>query len=883
MQIVKMVWLIGFFLALFLPVTAESRAQKVLEASYTDKPVKIDGILSEPVWQKEGYSDFTQSDPIDGAAPTEKTVVHVAFDEKAIYVAAELFDSEPDKIIGLLGRRDDLVDSDWFIFAVDPYYDRRSGFQFGVNPAGSIVDMTLYNDELEDYNWDGVWESAARINDNSWTVEMRIPFHQLRFKKKTEYEWGVNFKRVIKRKNENDVFVWVPKEESGYVSRFDKLVGITKSKQERGKLFEILPFTSGKAAFSPAEEGNPFKTGEDFSVNAGLDIKVGLKSNLTLDLSFNPDFGQVEVDPAVINLTASETYYEEKRPFFIEGSNIFEFGGGGVPYMTTFGWRNPNFFYSRRIGRPPQGSVNSQGYVQYPDWVTILGAAKITGKIGKGWNIGLIGALTQREYADIDLNGERQQVEVEPFSNYGVLRIQKEFNEGRQGLGFITTSIFRNLRTDNLENSLSKSALSLAIDGWTYLNKKKSWVVTGWLGGTEVSGSKEAITGLQQSYLHYYQRPDATHVELDPNATSLKGWAGRLYLAKVGGTFLFNAAIGAVSPGFDTTDAGFQFIQDTVNSHVHLGYVHLHPGKIFRNWHFVVAAARSYDFGWNKTYDLLFFQTAAKLLNYWEGSLSLTYCPDRWSNTLTRGGPLTLNPAYGQIDASISSDNRKSVVLSLSGSYYRGKADDNSWLASLGVRWKPKSNFSLYFGPYYGYDYGVAQWVGAFQDALMTETYGSRYVFSDIHQKTLACTFRINWIFTPKLSLQAYIQPFISVGAYDRFKELARSKSFDFNTYGQGDSTISYGNGIYLIDPDGTGPSPSFSFYNPDFNYKSLRGTVVLRWEYRPGSTFYAVWTQNRADYANPGDFSLGRDLKALFSAEGDNIFMIKFTHRFKL
>ena len=508
----------------------------------------IDGRLTEAVWQGTGTDDFTQRNPLDGKPASERTEVWVAFDDKALYVAARLFDSEPAKIVGLLGRRDDDLDSDWFTFAVDPYLDRRSGFSFSVNPAGSIIDRTLYNDEWDDTTWDGIWESAARIDDQGWTVEMRIPYDQLRFIVRNEYVWGVNFKRTIQRKNEQDYFSWVPKEENGFVSRFARLTGICDIRP--GRHFEAMPYTVGKLAFSPQEEGNPFRTGSDLFASVGLDLKYGLKSNLTLDVSLNPDFGQVEVDPAEVNLSVFETYYSEKRPFFIEGSNIFAFGQGGANSNWGFNWGNPEFFYSRRIGRPPQGSVDRDGYVNYPETTTILGAAKLTGKVAGNWNVGFMNAVTAREYADVDNLGDRSRQEVEPFSDYSVLRAQKEFHQGRQGLGFIATGVFRDLDNQGLQEILNRRALVLGADGWLQLGKTQSWALTGWLGASRVNGSRDVILGLQQSPLHYFQRPDADHLALDPEATSLGGWAGRLALNKQKGNVVFNAALGAVSPGF---------------------------------------------------------------------------------------------------------------------------------------------------------------------------------------------------------------------------------------------------------------------------------------------------------------------------------------------
>ncbi|MCP2604677.1 carbohydrate binding family 9 domain-containing protein [Candidatus Aminicenantes bacterium AH-873-B07] len=860
----------------------QTQEQKIIRAIRTNEQIRVDGILKEKVWKNRGYSDFVQSDPIDGAKPTEKTVVWIAYDDEALYVAAQLYDSQPELIVCRLGRRDDFLDSDWFIFAIDPYYDRRSGFQFAVNPAGSIVDWTLYNDEWRDNTWDGVWDWAVNVNEKGWTVEIKIPFNQLRFQKREEYIWGVNFVRIIKRKNERDTYVWIPKGDSGYVSRFAKLIGIRNISP--GRHIEFFPYTVGEAKFSPSEPGNPFKTGKDYLGNIGFDIKIGVRSNLTLDATINPDFGQVEVDPAVINLSAYETYYQEKRPFFIEGSNIFNaFGRGGSTMNVNINFAPPSFFYSRRIGRSPQGYVSRSGYIKFPDRTTILGAFKLTGKIN-GLNLGFINAFTAREYAEIDFKGRHFKEEVEPFSYYGVLRLQKEFNEGRHGIGFIATSVIRNLRNENLEDILNKRAFSLAIDGWTFLDKNKGWVLTGWLGGTLVEGSKTAILNLQKSSLHYFQRPDAKHVKLNEEATSLKGWSGRFTLSKQKGNFIFNMAIGAISPGFDCNDIGFQYNSfDVINSHIVFGYRWLHPGKIFRYWWFIIATFRNYDFGGNKTWEGYGIAVNGQFLNYWGFDFMFGYNPDILSNDLTRGGPLAVIPYGYQINFSISSDSRKSIVLNASTSLYNRPLEGYHWNASLSLRWKPRSNIDISFRPGFYLRHSDIQWVTKIDDPFMIDTYGTRYIFAEIKQKTLFSEIRINWTFSPKLSLQLYFQPFIAVGKYSEFKELARPRSFVYNIFGEDSSTIIYSNGKYIVDPDGPGPAPVFSFWNPNFNFKSLRGTVVLRWEYLPGSTLYFVWTQNRTDYSHPGDFNFMRDLESLFTAKGDNIFLIKISYRWNI
>jgi hypothetical protein len=863
----------------------EPQEQKTVKAVRANGPLSIDGVLEEGVWQEEGYSDFIQSDPTDGAQPTEKTEVWVAYDDKSLYVAARLYDSQPELITCRLGRRDDFVDSDWFIFAVDPYYDRRSGYQFAVNPAGSIVDWTLYNDEWNDTTWDGVWEWKAQIDEEGWTVEIRIPYNQLRFPKKEEYTWGVNFRRVIKRKNERITFVWVPKEDSGYVSRFARLLGIQGIRP--GRHIEFLPYSVAQAQYSPEESGNPFETGQKYLGNAGFDLKIGLKSNLTLDTTVNPDFGQVEVDPAVVNLSDFESYFSEKRPFFIEGSTIFDqFGLGGATSNASLSWSSPSFFYSRRVGRAPQGDVEQDGHLNFPDRSTILGAFKLTGKVGKGWNIGFVNALTAREYAEIDSSGQRFKEEVEPFSYYGVLRTLKEFNEGKQGLGFIATSVVRDLSNTNLAGILNKNAFSLAVDGWTFLDKNKTWVTGGWVGGTRVEGSQSAILELQESSLHYYQRPDATHVEVNDQATSLSGWGARFYINKQKGNFLFNAAFGALSPGFDPNDVGFQHgMSDTINAHLLTGYYQPQPGKFFRNWLIFGGPFRNYDFGGNKTWDGYLLIVEGQFLNYWGFNTMFAYNPKTIDNTLTRGGPLALIPSGYQINLGLNTDNRKSVVVSGHGSYYGRPTEGYRWNGSVSLRWKPGTNISFSFGPGYHLRKSSIQWVTRVDDPLMTETFGTRYIFGGYFQRMISSNIRLNWTFNPKLSLQLYLQPLLAVGEYSQFKELARPKKYEYNLFGENGSTITYSDvdEEYTVDPDGPGPAADFSFGNPDFNFKSLRGTIVLRWEYLPGSILYFVWTQNRVDDANPGNFNFGRDLGDLFTAPGDNIFLIKVSYRWNI
>ncbi len=402
--IIRAVLIIFFFNVSFYPAVSGKIGEKVTVKSVkADTAPKIDGHLNETLWVRPPISTFTQKDPVEGAPASEKTFVWVSYDESAVYIAAKLYDSHPDSIIGHLARRDYWNESDWFTVFIDPYYDHRTGYYFSINSAGSVMDGTLFNDDWDENSWNGVWDYAVAKDSEGWNIEMRIPFTQIRFKESDSMKWGINFKREIQRKQERSYLVMIPKKESGFVSHFATLEGLdgVHSKQR----IELLPYFVSKASFLIHDPNDPFYKEKQYDQEIGGDLKLGLGSNLTLDATFNPDFGQVEVDPAVVNLSAFETYYEEKRPFFIEGNNIFYFGSGGTNNNWSFNWGNPEIFYSRRIGREPRGPVTDPGYVDRPDETTIIGAAKLTGKVSEEWSLGFINATTARTFATINNEG----------------------------------------------------------------------------------------------------------------------------------------------------------------------------------------------------------------------------------------------------------------------------------------------------------------------------------------------------------------------------------------------------------------------------------------------------------------------------------------------
>jgi hypothetical protein len=848
-----------------------------LTAQRASGSIRIDGILSESVWQTPPYTAFTQREPQENNKPTQETAVWVAYDEAALYIAARMYDTSPESLVVRLRRRDASWDSDMFAVFIDPYHDRRSGFYFALDAAGTYFDGTLFNDDWDEDSWDGVWEGNVRIDDTGWTAEMRIPFSQLRFHAAPQYVWGINVRRDVARRNERNYITFTPRGGSGFVSRFVDLVGmenITPARQ-----VEILPYITARAQYSQTSPGNPFQNGSRYTPRFGADMKFGLGSNLTLDATVNPDFGQVEVDPAVVNLSDVETFFQEKRPFFIEGANIFnQFGVGGANNNWNFNWGGITYFYSRRIGRAPQGDVPSADYADVPSGTDILGAVKLTGKASENISIGTIHAITRREYARLQTGNERSEAEIEPLTYYGIARGLQEFGRGQHALGFMATYTNRMFQDDHLREQMNKSGLAVGVDGWTFLDDEKTWVVHGFTSVTQVTGSRERMVGLQRSSRRYFQRPDASHVGVDSNATSLTGYAARIRLNKQKGNFFLNSAIGFIDPNYEQNDLGFQSRSDIINGHIVASYRWTQPGSWYRYINLGAAIFESLDFEKNVTWKGVFHFGYIEFPNYYSLDWNFAYNPLTVNTRRTRGGPRTLNPPGYQIEVAPRTDYTKDIVVTPGFSTYQSDASRSSSVY-LDVQWRPATNISITVSPSIERSYESAQYVTTVEDPLALHTFGRRYVFAELNQYTLSSSVRLNWTFTPKLSLQLYLQPLISAGDYGDFKELSRPQSYEFTVYGGNGSTILRNRGEYEIDPDAAGPAPSFTIANPNFNFRSLRGNAVLRWEYLPGSTMYFVWTQTRSDTEDIGELQFNRSLRKLVDAHPDNIFLIKIAY----
>lgn len=868
-------------LALLLLCTASITIAKVRAVRIT-QPITIDGKLDEEVWKGVPFTEFFQEFPDENAVATQRTEAWIAYDDTKIYVAARMYDTHPDSIVARLTRRDGWAGADFFWVEFDPYHDKRTGYSFGMSAAGSFSDATFSNDEWEDNTWDGIWDGKTRIDSLGWTAEFEIPFSQLRFHNIEEQVWGVNFARFFSRRKESDFAVFKPRNGSGYVSRFLELTGI-KGIPSPSRI-EFLPYTTLKEEFKPKIEGDPFHTGAKFSPGAGADIKAGIGRNLNLDMTINPDFGQVEVDPAVINLSDAETIFQEKRPFFIEGSSNFRFGNGGANSFENYDWFDPIFFYSRRIGRVPQGRIPTADYYDAPIASTIYGAVKLTGDLGNTFPIGIVSAVTQREYADLSIGGTKSEAEVEPLTFYNALRLRKEYDEGFWSLGGMLTNVTRSFDDLSLETQLNKSGSVFALDGWSFLDEEREWVVTGWAGLTHLTGTSDAMTRIQRNSRHYFQRPDASYLGVDSSATSLTGYGGRLWLNKQEGNVTFNAGLGYIDPNYDQNDLGVSFKGDRLNGHIQSGYRWTEPSGLMQNASMSAVAARSFDGDGNPTHigyaafgDLLF-------TNFYEVSGQVSYFPEQTSNSATRGGPLMTVPTWLYSEIGFDSDARKRLGFGASASYQPSVTDHASWTVAGYLEWRASNNIFFRFAPSYDVEDNDAQYVTTLKDPTATNTFGSRYVFAELDQRTVSANIRFNWTFTPRLSFQLFLQPFISVGEYSNFKELSKPASYDFLRYGDGGSTIEKTDGEYTIDPDGAGSAAPFSLYEPNFHFASIRGNAVLRWEYLPGSTAYLVWTQQQSIESQSTSLDVANDLRNVFSSEDtENILMLKVSYWFSL
>jgi hypothetical protein len=874
----KRILLLILIILLLLPgVSGQTPEKKHYKAARITMAPVINGILDDESWQTGIWiDDFTQNEPYNGKPASQRTEFKILFDDSNLYVAIKAYDTSPDSIVNRLTRRDQ-ADGDLVGIIVDSFHDLRTGFLFGVSSAGVKYDQMFTNDgQNQDGSWDPNWLVKTSINNEGWIAEMKIPFSQIRFEKNSGDVWGLELARVLYRKNETTFWQHIPKDAPGLVHLFGELEGLEQIRPR--KIFDITPYAVAKTETFKAEPENPFLAkGRLSGFNGGIDAKIGVTNNMTMDLTINPDFGQVEADPSVVNLSAYETFFSEKRPFFTEGNNITNFsiglGDGDVG--------NDNLFYSRRIGRRPQGypELNEEWHADVPVSTTILGAAKLTGKTKNGLSLGFIEAVTAEEKAEIDTVGGRCFETVEPLTNYLIGRVQKDINDGKTIVGGIITSTNRDLDA-NLSNFMHKAAYSGGVDFTQYF-KEKSWMLNLNSAFSLVEGSEKALGITQKSSARYFQRPDNDYAVLDTNRTSLAGSGGRMQIMKMDGQWNLLGAVLWRTPGFETNDLGYIQEADQLVSIIWAGYNQRDPKWIYNRYNINCDVYSAWNFGGDNVGKGIETNASMTLKNFWNiwagGSLRSTSL----STGMLRGGPMMKAPGNTSGNIGFSTDSRKKLKLRVYTSSSTGfQKYSNNFNTGIEISAKPSNYLAISFNPGYSKSFNELQYI-------TKKTYGNddRYIFARIDRKTVSASFRINVNLSPDLTLQYWGQPFIASGKYHDYKYITLPMADNYN-----DRYKLYNTDQISSDPDGFNIDENhdavsdYSFSRRDFIIQEFLSNLVIRWEYNPGSSVYLVWSQTRSSSNNSGNLDIFNDLGDLFNKDDNqphNVFLVKFSYRF--
>jgi hypothetical protein len=874
---------------------SQSDPRPTARAAHRRGPVLIDGKLDEAAWgAAEAISDFHQQQPDEGKAPTERTEVRVLFDADAVYFGARMYDTAgPDGVRGLLVRRDQLLNdnaSDKIALVLDPYHDRQTRVWFELNPLG------VKGDQLNsDASFDPVWEGAATMDSLGWTAEFRIPLSQLRFPRDSLQTWGLQIWRTIARRNEQDMWAFWRLTDFGGPAYFGTITGLALAQQPRQ--LELLPYVVTKSTFALPADGDPFKHSRETSYRVGGDLKYNITSSLTLDATVNPDFGQVEVDPAVVNLSAFETTFQEKRPFFVANSSAFSFGGLNCFFCSNVS--SLNVFYSRRIGRSPQlgGLVQSDAaFADVPDATTILGAGKITGRSSGGLEVAMLEALTNRataRYVTEATPGARIfEREVEPLTNYFVGRLRQDYRKGDTRVGMITTLTNR-FMSDTAEVARLRRRAELVGTDILHYWGNHGYSFWGQLAVSDVAGDTAAMHSTQRTSAHYFQRPDRKvtsdglfDVSYDPTRTSLRGYGFYGRLAKETGDWLWEMSQNWRSPGFEVNDIAALGRADYKWMQASLFRQWTKPTAWYRNAYAIVGGQQQLNYDGDRTDLQAEIWGQVIFPNYINTSAFVINHPPTFDPYRTRGGVIVKSSGYNFYSFSVTGDQRQRVSWDFGGDKGQDITDDG-WNvdAYADLILKPAVNVKISFGPSFSRQIEPKQFVTNVDDATNVAFGGLRNVFARLDQRTLSMNTRVNATFTPNLTLELFAQPFLASGRYDDLNEYRAPRSGDVYLYGSDIGTIAAHRDAgghltsYTIDPDGAGPAAAFDVDNPDFNVRSLRGTAVLRWEYRPGSTVFFVWTQERSGSDSFGDFDFNRDKAALFRDRPVNVFQVKASY----
>jgi hypothetical protein len=870
-------------------------AFEALDSSRELEDIEIDGVLDEAQWaDARVFTGFTQREPVEGGPAEHDTEVRLLFGEDAIWVAARMWDPDPASIDRRLARRDSHGTYDQFSMHLDPNLDGLTGYSFRVSAANVQGDTYFYNDDQMDGAWDAVWSSAVAVDEHGWTAEMRIPLSQIRYEATPEPQtWGVNFQRFRVATNERSYYSLVSRLRQGMVSQMARLENVSVSRPSRR--LELRPYVVSSFENGPADPADPFFDGSAVGGRVGVDLSYGLGSAFTLNATVNPDFGQVEADPAVINLSAFETFFPEQRPFFVEDARVFDFGlSGGSNAL----------FYSRRIGRQPQGSApDGANFTDVPSNATILGAAKLAGRTSGGMSLGALAAVTGNEFGRGEFDGAVQSdFLMEPRTQYGVFSVGQDFNEGQTQIRGLTSLVFRELPESGSFDWLPSSAYNGGLR-FEHQWSDRTWALWAFLAGSHVRGTEEAMERIQRSSTHYLQRPDATRFSVDPTATSLSGRDWRLQFEKRNGAHWTGAVwVAEVSKAFEVGDVGFSNNAERLDGGFRIGYREITPGSVLRSYNISVNSFHNWshealDDAWSvsswhdaRTSGNYSLNLNGDFLNYWGARANLRYNPQQMSRGATRGGPVMVSPASTNWSINVDTDRRKAFSLGMNLEQSRdqvGRGGSTQVRADFQLR--PSDNLALSFNPGWETSKAGDQYVTATSVLPYEPTYGTRYVFADLDRNTFSMETRVDWTFSPRLSLQLFAQPLLSSGDYVQYKQLRSSRSYDFDAFtpGRADATgeevlcstaICQVGETQYVDFDGDGVVDD-SFSDGDFNVRSLVGNAVLRWEYRPGSTIFFVWQRNQVGSSSVGDFDFDRDLGALFGAPAENRFIVKVNY----
>jgi len=842
-------------------------------------PIIVDGVLDDESWNLvEWGGDFIQQRPYEGKQPSQPTYFKILYDDDNLYLGVLNYDSIPAEIDRRMCRRDDF-EGDFIEINIDSYNDQMTAFSFTLNAAGVRGDEAITEDGDDwDDTWDPIWYGKTAMLDSGWVAEIKIPFTQLRFGKKANHVWGMQLTRRIYRNEERSLWQFVPRDANGWVHHFGTLEGINNIKPKRQ--LDLFPYVVAKQEYLEKEEGNPYATGKKSVLSAGLNGKVGITNDLTLDFTINPDFGQVEADPSEVNLSAFESYFSEKRPFFIEGNNIlnFKINGGGNSMARD------NLFYSRRIGRLPHyypDLIEGEEYADFPEYTTILGAFKLTGKTKNGWSIGVMESITPRENAEIDLNGEKRKEEVEPFTNYFVGRLQKDINKGNTVIGGMFTSTNRKITNAEID-FLPNSAYSGGID-FTQYWKNKAYYISLRAVVSRVNADSIAMTNIQRSSVHYFQRPDADYIHVDSSRTSLTGQGGTIEFGKAGeGHIRYVGWVTWRSPGLELNDVGFLRSADEIFQVFWMQYGIWKPFFVFREMRINYNQWTTWDFGGRKNSFGTNINMNMDFTNHWSFSYGVNYNCGYLSKSFLRGGPSMKRPSDWNFWAWLGTDSRKKIRLSLNYSITKNYNNAGAFRRySTSITYRPNDALKIVAGPFYRDITPTLQYV----DNVDYEN-NDKYIMGRMHQSTFGLSMRLEYYVTPDLSIQYYGQPFISAGNYTEFKKVTDPVADNFfDRYHQfTDEEISYDaeNNTYNID-ENYDQKTDYSFDNPNFNFMQFRSNLVVRWEYLPGSTAYFVWSQGRTMSNEVGEFSFNSNMDDLFDVQPHNIFLVKVSYRLKL